>query len=183
MADENRPYRVGMARVGQRYIEPDAIYLDMQRGDRARIPREFPYTWNPVNGFSGTGLGRVPGFGATDTLTAQSSNPVNDLLNVINQVASSGGAAAGDASKTALLNALNNTPAGRALLQTIEAKAADGVGTLFKKQAPNLLLLAIAGGAIGGVAAQKLGKAGTVGAIGLAIFAVFNIFNAATAPK
>lgn len=170
MSDSNRPYRVGMARPAQRYIEPDAIYNDMGRGRSTQIPREFPYTWNPVNGLDGLGAG----------------NPIEDIFNAVvgagKNVVEAGKGAAADQGKQAMLDALNSTPAGRALLDTIQQKAADGVTDVFKKQSPNLILLAVAGGAVGGALSAKLGKTGTVLALGVAGWAAMQILNAVSTP-
>ncbi len=171
----NRPYRVGMAREGQRYIEPDEIYTDMARGRSTSIPARFPFTWNPVNGLGGTGLGDA-------TATAASSNPISDVFNsLINAgegVVGSGTKSADDAAKQQMLDFLNNTPAGNALLSTVKQEAADGVVGVVKANAPNLIMLAVAGGAVGGALSAKLGKAGTLGAIGVAIWAGLQLMKA-----
>ena len=51
----DRPYRVGMARPVQRYIEPVEIYEDLKRGRATTMPDNFGYTWTPVNGLGGVG--------------------------------------------------------------------------------------------------------------------------------
>jgi len=163
----NRPYRVGMARGPQRYIEPDEIYTDMARGETRRIPREFGWTWNPVNGL-----------GATN---ASSQSILDDVFKVIvdggKKVADDTKRSVEDRASSGIEDFLNSTP-GRALLDKVKAKAAEGVTDVVKDQAPNLILLAVAGGAVGGALSEKLGKIGTLGALLLAGWAALQIVNA-----
>lgn len=175
----NRPYKVGMDRPQGRYIEPDAIYTDMAPGRPTRIPREFPYTWNPVNGFATRGLGATPS-------GASSQGFVEDVFDAIVDVGKETGKKVVDDTKSNLTDGgskavedfLNNTPAGKLLLDKVKQKAADGVTGVVKEQAPNLIVLAVAGGAVGGALSAKLGKVGTIGAIGLALYCAFQIYNA-----
>ncbi len=166
----NRPYRVGMAREAQRYIEPDEIYTDMARGAVTRIPRQFPFTWNPVNG-----LGQV---GASE---AQSASIVDDFFNSITEtgdkVVDDTKKSIDDRTASGIEDFINSTP-GRQLLDKVKGKAAEGVTEVVRDQAPNLILLAVAGGAVGGALSAKLGKAGTIGALLVAGWAVTQIVNA-----
>jgi len=166
----NRPYRVGMARASQRYIEPDAIYTDMVRGQPTRIPAQFPYTWTPVNG-----LGAV--------------TPAGFIEDTFNKIVQAGGdaakGAAGDVidsakdrATTGIQDVIKGTPVEELLLK-VEQRAADGVTKVVKKQGVNLILLAVAGGAVGGALSAKLGKTGTVLALGVAGWAAMQILNAA----
>lgn len=168
---ENRPYRVGMARAAQRYIEPDEIYEDLSRGKPARIPARFPFTWNPVNG-----LGHVGGGGL--------AGPVDDLFQAIvdtgksaaGNVVDVGKGQAGDEAQKAT-DAFFKTAAGKVLQDKIKQKAAEGVTGVVKKQAPNLIMLGVAAGAIGGTLSSKMGKTGTAIAIGVAFFAVYQLLT------
>jgi len=163
------PYRVGMARAQQRYIEPDRIYTDMARGERTRIPSEFGFTWNPVNGYAPAQVHGVAedlfnaainaGRGVVDEGTKKVTGDVKDTL-----------------SKGAE-DFLNSTP-GKQVLDAVKAKAAEGVTDVVKKQAPNLIMLAVAGGAVGGALSAKLGKTGTVLALGVAGWAVMQLLKA-----
>ena len=155
------PYRVGTARAPQRYIEPDEIYPEFKRGPSTSIPAQFPWTWNPVNGFSLHGLGA----------DASAQNIADDILHTIVNV---GQGAAGGASDTAaqqMQQFLDNTPAGHVLLTKVQQKAQEGVVAVVKDNAPNLIMLAVAGGAVGGALSAKLGKTGTVLSIVLAVVA------------
>jgi hypothetical protein len=166
------PYRVGMAREAQRYIEPDEIYTDMSRGPATRIPRQFPFSWNPVNGL-----------GATND--ASSSGLLDDVFQSIIDVGTeTGKEVIGDGKKSiedrasqGIEDFLNSTP-GKQLLDKVKDKAAEGVTGVVKDQAPNLILLAVAGGAVGGAISAKLGKAGTIMALVVAGWATMQIVNA-----
>ncbi len=151
-----------MARPAQRYIEPTEIYQDLQRGSGTQIPRDFPYTWNPVNG-----LGSVE--------SRQVGDFFSDLINSVTGAA--GGAASDEANEF-----LRSGP-GKEFFLKVEDSAAVGVTEVVKQQAPNLILLAVAGGAVGGALFSKLGKTGTVLAIGVAGLAAFRILNAVAPPK
>ncbi len=172
---ENRPYRVGMARPNQRYIEPDAIYPDLRRGERTSIPAQFPFTWNPVNGL-----------GAPDV---QSQGFLDDVFNAVIDVGKDatkgviddGKKSAEDRAKQGI-EELIRSGAGKALLEAVEAKAADGVTKVVKQQGVNLILLAVAGGAVGGVLSEKLGKMGTVLAIATAGWAGMQILKGVAPP-
>lgn len=153
--DPNRPYRVGMSRAPGQVLTPDEIYPSLRRGPSTSIPAEFGWTWNPVNG--------TPHFGGL-------GGPLDDFLRDVQD------SAEGNTSK-AVEDMLRSGP-GKELLNKVEQKAADGVVKVVKDQAPNLMLLAVAGGAIGGAVSEKLGKAGTLGAIGLALWAGYQLLNA-----
>lgn len=161
-----RPYRVGTARPEQRYIEPTEIYEDLRSGPSTQIPRAFPYSWTPVNG-----------------LSLSSSNPIDDLFNagktVVHDVVKSGSDAVKDQAGKSAEDLINDSPGGKALLDAIKAKAQEGVVEEVKKNAPNLMLFAVAGGAVGGAVAAKLGKIGTIGAIGLAVWAGWQLMHPA----
>jgi len=154
-----RPYRVGMARPPQRYIEPTEIYSDMQHRPDVTMPRALPYTWTPVNGL-----------GAADVV------PAGFLEEVVKEVIDSSKQAGQDAAKDKVKELINST-AGKELLDAVETSAREGVVTEVKKNAPNLLLFAVAGGAIGGALSAKLGKTGTVLAIALAVWSGFQLMN------
>lgn len=154
--DPNRPYRVGMARPQGRVLTPDEVYPSLRRGPSTSIPAEFGWTWNPVNG--------VPAFGGLG------ANPIDDFFRGIQEDTQQRGS-------EAVEDILRSGP-GKELLNKVEQKAADGVVKVVKDQAPNLMLLAVAGGAIGGAVSEKLGKAGTLGAIGLALWAGYQLLNA-----
>lgn len=153
--DPNRPYKVGMARPQGQVLTPDEVYPSLRRGGPTSIPREFGWTWNPVNG--------VPAFGGL-------GGPLDDFLRDVSD------SAEGNTSK-AVEDMLRSGP-GKELLNKVEQKAADGVVKVVKDQAPNLMMLAVAGGAIGGAVSEKLGKAGTLAAIGLALWAGYQLLNA-----
>lgn len=155
--DPNRPYKVGMARPQGRVLTPDEVYPSLRRGGPTSIPEEFGWSWVPVNGLGGPALGGL-------------GSPLDDFLNDVSN------SAEGNTSK-AVEDMLRSGP-GKELLNKVEQKAADGVVKVVKDQAPNLMLLAVAGGAIGGVLSEKLGKAGTIGAIGLAMWAGYQLLNA-----
>ena len=53
----------------------------------------------------------------------------------------------------------------------------DGVVEVVQGQAPNLILLAVAGGAVGGALSAKLGKTGTVLALVVAGWAGYQLLN------
>jgi hypothetical protein len=157
-----RPYKVGQQRPVQRYIEPDAIYDDLRRGERTSMPPNFPFTWTPVNG-----LGTTSGF-------------VDDVFNAVKDV-SSGVAkdtqqSVTDRAGAAIPDLLKSTQ-GRALLKAVEDAAQAGVVKEVKKNAPNLVLLAVAGGAVGGAVSAKLGKTGTVLALVTAGWATWQLLN------
>lgn len=156
-----RPYRVGMARPAQRYIEPDEIYTEMVRGSPTRIPARFPFTWNPVNG-----LGSLEVNGFVDDLIHAGQGIVDDTTQ-----------AAKDQGKQAVLNSLNNTPAGRAFLQTVQDQAQQGVVKVVAAQAPNLIVLAVAAGVVGGAIASKTGKLGTGLALAVGVFAGIRLLS------
>lgn len=157
-----RPYRVGTQREPQRYIEPDVIYDDLRRGARTSMPPQFPFTWTPVNG-----LGATSGF-------------VDDVFNAVKDV---GQGAADDAKRSvsdragAAIPDLLRSTQGRALLEAVEAAAQQGVVKEVKKNAPNLMLFAVAGGAVGGALSSKLGKTGTVLALATAGWAAWQLMN------
>lgn len=159
LALRNRPYKVGMSRNSNRYIEPDQIYTEFRPGRPTSIPRDFPWTWNPVNG-----LGGVDGI-------------LEDLEAAGRSIIGAGTQAGKDKAKDVLLDQLNNTPAGKALLETVKAQAAEGVTDVVKQNAPNLIMLAVAGGAVGGALSAKLGKTGTVLALLVGGFAAFQLIN------
>lgn len=172
MADLRRPYRVGTQRSPQRYIPPDEIYEDLQRGPPLEMPRQFPYSWNPVNGLSGvpTGVGAI-GDEFLNLVKDVTTGVAKDTQQSVENRASSG-----------IDDFLRSTP-GKQLLTAVEGKAAEGVTKVVKKQAPNLMLLAVAGGAVGGAVSAKLGKAGTIAALGVALWAGFQVMNATTTTK
>ena len=158
---------LAMARLNQRYIEPDAIHTDMVQGAPTRIPAQFPYTWNPVNG-----------------LGAAEAAPAGFMENVWNTIVNVGKGAAGDTEKVITDKAkqgaedfLNNDPVGKLILDKVKAKAMDGVVEVVQGQAPNLILLAVAGGAVGGALSAKLGKTGTVLALVVAGWAGYQLLN------
>jgi hypothetical protein len=120
-----------MARPVQRYIEPVEIYEDLKRGRSTTMPDNFGYTWTPVNGLGGVGAIQ------------------DDLLKFGQDILEAGAGAAKDRAEEGILNFINSTP-GKKLLDAVENKARDGVVKEVKKNAPNLMLFAVAGGAIGG---------------------------------
>lgn len=69
----------------------------------------------------------------------------------------------------AMANALLSTPAGQTMLLQIEEKAKAGVAEAASQNALNLMLFAVAGGAIGGTLFK--GAWGTVAAVALAAWA------------
>ena len=162
----DRPYRVGMARPVQRYIEPTEIYQDLKRGRSTTMPDNFGYTWTPVNGLDGVGVIQ------------------DDLLKFGQGLLEAGLDAAGDKAKTGIVDFIKSTE-GKKLLDAVENSAREGVVKEVKKNAPNLLMFAVAGGAIGGALSAKLGKTGTVLAIGLAVWSGYQLMNpeAPTPPK
>ncbi len=168
MAPPNRPYRVGMDRPAQRYVEPDEIYEDMARGRPTTIPREFGNTWNPVNG--------VPGL-----MRRGLGGPAEDLFASIvkagQNVVSTTQGAIEDGGKQAALDAINSSPAGKALLDAVQGRAADGVTSVVKKQGVNLILLGAAAGVVGGAVASKTGKLGVLAAMALAGWAAMQILE------
>lgn len=143
----DRPYRVGMARPVQRHIEPAEIYSDLKRGPATTMPDNFGYTWTPVNGLDGLG------------------EP-----DIIDAVQLPVGASAGK-------ETLIVPGAEKKLLDSVQDSARQGVVKEVKKNAPNLMLLAVAGGAIGGVLSNKLGKTGTAIAVGLAVWSGWQLMN------
>lgn len=147
----DRPYRVGMARPVQRYIEPTEIYEDLKRGRSTTMPPDFGYTWTPVNGLGGVGA-------LTDDLLKAGSD-------AISQKAKEGAAS------------FVESAAGKQMLDAVQASAREGVVKEVKKNAPNLILLAVAGGAAGGILSAKLGKTGTALAVGLAVWAGWKLLN------
>lgn len=157
-----RPYRVGTQREPQRYIEPDVIYDDLRRGPSTSMPPNFPYTWTPVNG-----LGSVDGF-------------VDDVFNAVKDVgqgvARDTQQSVKDRAATAIPDLLKSTQ-GKALLDAVEQAAQAGVVKEVKKNAPNLMLFAVAGGAVGGALSSKLGKTGTVLALATAGWAAWQLMN------
>lgn len=160
----DRPYRVGMARPVQKYIEPTEIYTDLKRGPSTTMPDNFGYTWTPVNGFDGMGAVQ------------------DDLLKLGQEVLRTGAGAAGDKAKQGILQLIQSTE-GKALLDAIESSARAGVVKEVKKNAPNLMLFAVAGGAVGGALSAKLGKTGTILAIGLALWSGWQLMNPSEPPK
>lgn len=67
-----------------------------------------------------------------------------------------------------------------ALLPPAAAPAADPVAQAqqeIKKSTPNLMLLAVAGGAIGGLMSKKLGSTGTTVAVALALWSGWRLMN------
>lgn len=172
-----RPYRVGMARPQQRYIEPDVIYSDLARGERVSIPRQFPYSWNPVNGL-----------GASEV---QSSSFLDDAFNKVTDIVTEEGTKAGEGiidegkkrAGEGIQDIVKGTP-GQQLLDEVEARARVGVQKEVQKHAPDLMLLAVAGGAVGGALSAKLGKTGTVLALAVAAWSGWQLLNAgAPEPK
>jgi len=166
------PYRVGMARATQRYIEPDEIYPDLSRGRPTTMPRQFPWTWNPVNGLgavsSPSSSARIDGF--FDDLLRSGSGLVEDVTKDTTESVSS-----------ELEKFIRSGP-GAEFLNKVEDKAAEGVVKVVKQEAPNLIALAIAGGAVGGALSSKLGKTGTVLALVVGAYAASQILKA-VAPK
>lgn len=159
--DPNRPYRVGMDRPQGRVLTPDEIYPSLRRGPSTSIPAEFGWTWNPVNGLGGVGSHHV-------------GSALDDLFRGI---VSDGSQSVEDRTSQAVEDVLRSGP-GKELLTAVENKAAVGVTKVVKAQAPNLMLLAVAGGAIGGTVAFKLGKAGTIAALLVAGWAGYQLLNA-----
>src|SRR3989304_4741248 len=164
----HQAYDPRMARPNQRYIEPDAIYTDMDQGAMVRVPAQFPFTWNPVNGLGAT--------------TATPAGFLEDAWDTIVQV---GEGAAGaskkaveDRAKQGAEDFLNKDPVGKLILDKIKEKAVEGVTEVVRGQAPNLMLLAVAGGAVGGALSSKLGKTGTVLALVVAGWAGYQLLNA-----
>lgn len=170
MTKSNRPYRVGMARESQRYIEPDAIYDDLRRGPPTQIPARFGFTWTPVNGL---GAAAAPAGFVDDVFDAI----VKEGSQAGSGIVQDGKSSIEDRSSKAIEDFLNSTP-GKQLLDRVKSKAADGVTEVVKEQGPNLIMLAVAGGAVGGVLSEKLGKAGTIGALLVAGWAALKIMNA-----
>ena len=174
---QSGPYRVGMTRAPQRYIEPDEIYEDMNLGPHVEMPREFPYTWNPVNGLGSTSGGgrrrRVNG-GSVDGF-------FDDLVSAAKGVVASGSAAAADPSGAAVQSFINS-PAGQQLLNKVQDKAAAGVTNVVKQQGVNLIVLGVAAGAIGGAFAARFGKLGTLIALAGGGLAIAQIMNATAPP-
>lgn len=151
----------------QRYIEPDEIYPDMGRGRPQQIPAQFPFTWTPVNGL-----------GAAAAPASFFDDVVKSITDVTRGVQEDVTKDVSERAKQGLEDFLEKDPAGRALLDKIKQKAAEGVTEVVKKQAPNLMMLAVAGGAIGGVLSEKLGKTGTVLALFVAGWAGYQLLNA-----
>jgi len=87
--------------------------------------------------------------------------PVGQLPNLIDQ--------AGGAALAASFNAFLTTPTGQAMLRQIEEKAKAGVTDAAASNALNLMLFALAGGAIGGTLFK--GPMGTLAAAVLAFWA------------
>lgn len=174
------PYRVGMARQPQRVIEPDAIYEDMQTGPPTRIPREFPYSWNPVNGFDARSTGE-----SRAQSSARMGGLFDDLIKAGQDLASGtvddAKKVVGDRGSQAVQDFINST-AGKQLLDKVQDKATEGVTTVVKQQGINLIMLAVAGGAVGGAISSKLGKTGTVLALIVAGFAANRIIKAVAPP-
>lgn len=156
----DRPYRVGMARPVQRYIEPTEIYSDLKHGASTTMPDNFGYTWTPVNGLGGVEVGALQ----------------DDLLKIGQDILNAGAGAAGDKAKEAIINFINSTE-GKRLLKAVEDSAREGVVKEVKKNAPNLMLFAIAGGALGGAISAKLGKTGTALSIALAVWSAYQLMN------
>ena len=141
-----------MARPVQRYIEPTEIYSDLKRGRSTTMPDDFGYTWTPVNG--------IP----------------EDLLKFGKDLLDVGLDTATDKAKTGVVDFIKSTE-GKKLLDAVETSAREGVVKEVKKNAPNLLMFAVAGGAIGGVLSAKLGKTGTALAIGLAVWSGYQLMK------
>lgn len=186
-----------MARPQQRYIEPDVIYTDMARGPRERIPREFPYSWNPVNGYTSFNTARArssQGYGdatewARDSVNGLGAGFLEDAFSsVVNAITETGQKTAeqvvGDTKKSVKERAeqgveeLIRSGPGQELLAAVEKKAAEGVTAVVKENAPNLIMLAVAGGAVGGALSAKLGKTGTVLALLVAGWAGMQLLDA-----
>lgn len=172
--DRSRPYRVGMAREPQRYIEPDAIYEDLSTGPRERIPRRFPFSWNPVNGL-----------GATEDQQFQSASIIDDVWSVVKDTGTEASKGIVDDTKksvedrvsTGVEDFINSTP-GKKFLDKVEQRATEGVTGVVKQNAPYLMLLAVAGGSVGGALSSKLGKTGTVLALAVAAWSGWQLLNA-----
>ena len=189
-------YRVGMQRAAQRYIAPDEIYDDMRSGPSVELPRQFPFSWNPVNGIpslaSLNGNLRVTVDHDVGSLADYSyaahrgmsgvGNLADDFLRLINPVVDETKKVVADRGANVVEDFIRSTAGGK-LLDAVEAKAAEGVTKVVKKQAPNLILLAVAGGAVGGVISNKLGKTGVVIALGAAVYAVSQLLKAAEVEK
>lgn len=159
---KKRPYQVGMQREPQRYIEPDVIYDDMRRNERVTMPPQFPFTWTPVNGLGATG-------GLVDDV-------FNAIKDVGQGVARDTQQSVKDRASSAIPDLLKSTQ-GKALLDAVEKAAQNGVVKEVKKNAPNLMLFAVAGGAVGGALSSKLGKTGTVLALATAGWAAWQLMN------
>lgn len=157
----SNPYRVGMARPVQRYIEPTEIYSDLRAGRGVNMPVDFPYTWTPVNGLDGF---------------------ADEVLKAGEKVIEAGAGAAKEQAKQGVVDLINSTE-GKKLLDAVQSSAREGVVKEVKKNAPNLMLFAVAGGAVGGVLSNKLGKTGTALAIGLAVWAGWQLMNPEEAKK
>jgi hypothetical protein len=166
-----------MSREPQRVLTPSDVYEDMRRGTDVSIPAEFPYTWetedlqqdaqfNPPRA-SGVGSVRddlfLPGMSGVGALQ-------DDLFKFGQDLLQQGQEKAGEIVKGKIPPALT---------KAIEDAAQAGVVKEVKKHAPNLLLFAVAGGAIGGALSAKLGKTGTVLAIGLAVWSGMQMMQAA----
>lgn len=172
----SRPYRVGMARPKQRVLAPDAIYTDLRRGTSERIPRDFPYSWNPVNGIGDTGSILDDAFNqivdaVVDTGKETTKDVIGDGKKSIENRAGEG------------IQDLIKSGPGQQFLDAVEARATEGVTAVVKENAPHLLMLAVAGGAVGGVVSAKLGKTGTVLALGVAVWAGMRLLNATVPVK
>jgi hypothetical protein len=161
MSNSKRPYQVGMQRASQRYIEPDEIYADLRRGERTSLLPQFPNTWTPVNGLV--------------------DDVFNAAKNVATGVASDTQKSVSDRASSAIPDLLKSTQ-GAALLKAVEGAAQEGVVKEVKRAAPNLIMLAVAGGAVGGAVSAKLGKTGTVLALGVAGWAAWQLISP-PAPK
>lgn len=166
-----RPYRVAMSRAEPRYIEPDEIYVDMARGKPTKMPVQFPYTWTPVNG-----LGTV-----APASSVSSQGFLDDLKESIKDITENLTEDAKERAAEEAEDILRSGP-GAALLQKIEEKAAEGVTKVVKENAPNLIMLAVAGGAVGGALSAKLGKTGTILALATAGWAAYQLMTISTAP-
>ncbi len=172
MANPNRPYRVGMARPEQRYIETEVIYPDMSRGVATVIPREFPYTWNPVNGVVPQSSARLGGVlddvwnKIVDVGTEAGQGIIKDGTESIKDHAGAG------------VEDLLNSTAGKQFLDAVKVKAGEGVVDVFKKNGGNLIVLAVAAGIVGGAVSSKMPKTGTLLAAGAGIWAIMNLLNA-----
>lgn len=171
-----RPYKVGMARPPQRVIAPDEIYSDMARGRSAQIPRAFPYSWNPVNGVGDMGSFFDDAFNkitdaVIDTGKETTKEVVGDTKRSVEERAGEG------------IQDLINSGPGQQFLDVVEERATAGVTAVVKENAPNLMMLAVAGGAVGGALSAKLGKTGTVLALGVAAWASWRLLNATVPVK